>query len=516
MAFCIAILAADWSSTHFLWAIGTIVMLAGGCVGLAIRYASVRRLLLSAACMLVLGYAYALWTAVYLPADHVSHHLSPTPVTLEGQVLRRAKVGPNRTTLDLSARALTTVETAVVPVSGRVRVTAYDFEPTVEAGDIVRIRHLRLRQPSGFRNPGAFDYGRYLARRGIYATGSLSKNEHIEVVQHSSNVLLERFAQFKSHLADWIAAAMDADEAAITTAMALGVRSALPPQVREAFNASGTVHLLSVSGFHVAAVYGAVFFLLRFLIKQVRFRLLGRVSGGPRPSKLAATSALAVVMGYACLVTLDGLVDLVDPNFPAIRSTIMITTFVFAYLIDRDGDPFNITLLAALLILALDPLALFGIGFQLSFVGVLAIFYAYRFLSPSSMDDTEPNTLPSLCDPTQTLVTGRGGRFHVRQSRDDSSHPVSFRTASPHRPPGQHHRRPLSLDRCAKRDHGIFHDADPPTSRQHSALPDSRDRQIDVWRDPLLCGASLCRAPHRCSLAPDRGAGVRGSPAAAL
>ena len=391
MAFCVAILAAERSATHFLWAVGTIVLLAAVCVALAIRDARTRRLLLSAACMLVLGYAYALWTAVYLPADHVSHHLSPAPVTLEGQVLRLAKVGPNRTTLDLSARALTG-ETAEVPVSGRVRVTAYDFEPAVEAGDVVRIRHLRLRQPSGFRNPGAFDYGRYLARRGIYATASLSKQEQIEVVQHSTSVLLERFAQFKSHLAAGIAAAMDADEAAITTAMALGVRSALPPQVREAFNASGTVHLLSVSGFHVAAVYGAVFFLLRFVIKQIRFRLLGRVSGGPRPSKLAATSALAVVMGYACLVTLDGLVDLVDPNFPAIRSTIMITTFVFAYLIDRDGDPFNITLLAALLILALDPLALFSIGFQLSFVGVLAIFYAYRFLSQSGIDDhgTEP------------------------------------------------------------------------------------------------------------------------------
>ena len=148
----------------------------------------------------------------------------------------------------------------------------------------------------------------------------------------------------------------------------------------------------------MAAVYGAVFFLLRFLIKQVRFRLLGSVSGGPRPSKLAATSALAVVMGYACLVTLDGFVDLVDPNFPAIRSSIMITTFVFAYLIDRDGDPFNITLLAALLILGLDPYALFGIGFQLSFVGVLAIFYAYRFLSPLRTDATEQRR-PPLCDP---------------------------------------------------------------------------------------------------------------------
>jgi predicted membrane metal-binding protein len=90
--------------------------------------------------------------------------------------------------------------------------------------------------------------------------------------------------------------------------------------VREAFNDSGTVHLLSVSRFHVAAVYGAIFFLLRFMIKQVRFRLLSHASGGPRHSKLAATCALLVVMGYACLVTRDGLVDLVDPNFPRNRN----------------------------------------------------------------------------------------------------------------------------------------------------------------------------------------------------
>jgi hypothetical protein len=108
--------------------------------------------------------------------------------------------------------------------------------------------------------------------------------------------------------------------ATITTQMVLRVRGALPPQVREAFNASGTVHLPYVSGFYIDAVYGSIFFLLRFLIKQVRYRLVDHVSGGLRPpSKLAATSALAVVMGPASVVALDGLVDLIDPNFPNSR-----------------------------------------------------------------------------------------------------------------------------------------------------------------------------------------------------
>jgi hypothetical protein len=100
--------------------------------------------------------------------------------------------------------------------------------------------------------------------------------------------------------------------------LASAVRS--PALVREAFNASGALLLLSVSGFHVAAVYRAGFFLLCFLSKLVRFRLLGRVSGGPRPSKLAAIGALAILMGYLCVVTLDGLADLVDPNLASTRN----------------------------------------------------------------------------------------------------------------------------------------------------------------------------------------------------
>jgi predicted membrane metal-binding protein len=65
-----------------------------------------------------------------------------------------------------------------------------------------------------------------------------------------------------------------------------------PAPVREAFNYFGTVHLLSVSVFYVAAVCGAIFFLRRFLIKLIRFQLFGRLSSVSRPSMLAAISAL--------------------------------------------------------------------------------------------------------------------------------------------------------------------------------------------------------------------------------
>jgi hypothetical protein len=70
----------------------------------------------------------------------------------------------------------------------------------------------------------------------------------------------------------------------------------------------------------MAAVYGAVFFLLPWPYQAGTIPATGPCQLWATSPKLAATCALLVVMGYACLVTLDGLVDLVDPNFPRSRN----------------------------------------------------------------------------------------------------------------------------------------------------------------------------------------------------
>jgi competence protein ComEC len=367
-----AIVIAERSADRVIWGCVLSAALAGLGVALARRCSAARGLLLAAAGALMVGYVYTLASAVYLPVDHVSRHLGATPVTLEGQVLGAEKAGPGRTALELAARALIDPAGAT-PVSGRVRITAVDFEPAVHAGDDVRIHRIRLRRPGGFRNPGAFDYGRYLARRGIYATGTIGKAERLEVVQRAPGGFWAAISRLKADLAAHIGRTLAEPAAAITQEMVLGVRGGQAPEVREAFAASGTAHLLSVSGLHVGFVYATMFAALRFCLVQLRFRLLGPWSGGPRPSKLAAAGSLLAVVGYAALV---------GANFPTIRATLMIATYVLAYLLDRDGDPFQTAALAALLILALSPLALFDIGFQLSFAGVLAILYAHRLLHP--------------------------------------------------------------------------------------------------------------------------------------
>jgi competence protein ComEC len=373
IGFALAIVLAERSADHVVWGGLLGGALAVACGGAARRWRAARGALLAAAGALVLGYPYTLWSSLYLPETHLARHLHPTPVTLEGRLLRLVRISDRRTALDVAAQGLRDA-TGERRVSGLVRVTAYDFAPAAAAGDVVRLHQLRLRRPSGFRNPGAFDYPGYLARRGIHVVASLSKAERLEVVQRAPEGLLTGLSRLKAALLAPVAA-LPEPLAAITQAMVWGTQSAqLPPDVREAFIASGTAHLMSVSGLHVGFVYAAVFLVLRAGLAFLRFRLLTRLSGGPRPSKLAAAAGLLAVIVYAALV---------GANVPTLRATLMLATFVGAYLLDRDGDPCNTLALAALLILLLQPLSLFDVGFQLSFAGVLAILAAQRRLAPA-------------------------------------------------------------------------------------------------------------------------------------
>jgi competence protein ComEC len=316
LSLALAILIADRSADHIVRGGALCGLLAAVCLTGACLWRQRRGVLLAVVSVLLLGYAWTLWRAVYLPAEHVARHLVAHPVTLEGRLLHAEPASPRRTTLDIAVQTLRD-GADVKHVSGVVLVTAYDFEPTVRAGDLVRVQRLRLRPPGSFRNPGAFDFGHYLARRGIYATASLSRAEHLEVLHRPPKRIMAALARFRASLADRIALVMAEPQAAITQGMVFGLRSRLTPEVQEVFAASGTAHLMSVSGLHVSFVYMAAFFLLKPCLVRLRFQVLGRLSGGPRPSKWAATVSLLAVVGYACLV---------GPNFPTIRATLMIAT----------------------------------------------------------------------------------------------------------------------------------------------------------------------------------------------
>lgn len=144
------------------------------------------------------------------------------------------------------------------------------------------------------------------------------------------------------------------EEKSVLATLTLGYRRAMSREVRQRFSLAGVSHVLAVSGFHVAVVAGFVSFLLgglprRGLARGIRWLLV-----------------LAAVWGY---------VGLTGAAASAVRAGVMLTLFLTGRLLRRPTDRYNTWAAAAFCMLAYQPLYLFDVGFQLSYLAVFSILY---------------------------------------------------------------------------------------------------------------------------------------------
>ena len=246
------------------------------------------------------------------------------------------------------------------PWSGRARLSYFpsDGDPALAAlfsqldlgsGDRIEVL-VRLRRPGIYRNPGGFDYRRFLERRGIYWTGSIRSPRLIQV--------LDRGWHGPDRIRRWatrrIADRLRGGETTVALAlgMVLGQRRRLPAAAERKFQAAGLIHLLVVSGFNLAIVAAVAVWLGR----RLPFGRRQRVSG--------SLFAIVLILSYAFLV---------EGETPVVRATLMAVLFIVATLLDRGYAVGNALCAAGILVLFLDPVALEDSGFQLTFAAVLAI-----------------------------------------------------------------------------------------------------------------------------------------------
>jgi competence protein ComEC len=217
---------------------------------------------------------------------------------------------------------------------------------------------LRLRgtivEPQGQRNPGGFDYRFYLQSEGIDAL-IYPKQAQVESLGSGNAGLLAGSAlKLRSAMVSVIDQALPTPSSELLTAILFGQRHRLPERVAENFRRSGTGHLMAVSGLHVGLVAAMVLGIWRRLKLQGRLPLL---------------LAIIVVLAYAYLTGMR-------PS--ALRAALMVSTALSALLLDREYDLPSAVSFAALVTLFYNPLLLFSVGFQLSYVSTLVLVYAYR------------------------------------------------------------------------------------------------------------------------------------------
>ncbi len=234
---------------------------------------------------------------------------------------------------------------------GRVLVRI-DFRQRLNYGDNLTLIG-SLTRPRSF-NITNQSYKDFLARQGIYFIMRIKDLRQIirhpgnsghKLIRYSFWLRTEMEAVISRFLADL--------PASILSAMVLGQKRNIPWLVNNSMVKSGTVHILVVSGFNV----GIVAFVANLLFKILRI-----------PRKVRIILIVICLIIY-CFVT--------GASNPVIRATVMGVIFLSSYLLKREADIYNSLAAAALFILVINPRQLFDIGFQLSFVSVLAIVYFY-------------------------------------------------------------------------------------------------------------------------------------------
>ncbi|MDZ7750242.1 MAG: DNA internalization-related competence protein ComEC/Rec2 [Gammaproteobacteria bacterium] len=242
------------------------------------------------------------------------------------------------------------------PWRGRVRLSWYAGAREVKTGDRWRLV-VRLKRPRGFANPGIFDYERWLFTRGILATGYVRSRER-------PLLLLERGSGGLHNLRAGLAARMGAvlaegERGGMVVALGVGLREGIDGDEWAVLRRSGTAHLMAISGLHVGLVAVLAYGLGGFLWR----RSAGLCRRQPAP-RAAALAAVAAALAYALLAGFA---------LPTQRAFIMVLALAGGALLGRRWPASSRLAVAALAVLLLDPFAVLGPGFWLSFGAVALI-----------------------------------------------------------------------------------------------------------------------------------------------
>lgn len=380
----------DFSSTWLLS--GFVAACAGWCLSQALNRVRIAAgLVFVISILLGAVYHHQFWNS--LPSTDILFDLTREPVLIrcEGVVASEAVVSlprerpfgaglPPQSSTRFHVDVSTLVEaTGHRETSGRLEVVVDGALDHVQVGDRVDVQGwVQSSRPR--MNPGGFDGIAFHQSQGVRGILRVRQPGLVRVTQVSSSFIERARRLVRTRAEAVLESAVPEDVRPIAMAMLLGDRSMLHQDVRTAFVESGTVHLLAISGLHIGI-------LMMFLIAGGRaMRLSGRQ---------AIVLAVAILFVY---------LQIADCRPPMVRAFVIILIWSAGRVFRRAAFSANSLAVSALVIIGMNPGALFDVGTQLSFLAVGVIFW---LTSLGRFAEGEP-------DITSTTDSVDG----IRQSRD--------------------------------------------------------------------------------------------------
>jgi len=286
---------------------------------------------------------------------------------------------------------VTRIEFDVQPDQGRLRqlpdrlrLNWYSSErqpvPRLRPGEVWQLS-VRLKRFHSTGSPAAFDSEGWAFRRGFGATGYIRNGQPLSRNLATIRSLVSRLrVKAQTFIHQQIENPVSSG---IIRGLAVGDRSALTTATWQTLERTGTTHLIAISGLHVglAALWGGV------VIGIVWRRWTYLMRTCPLP---VAQAVVAILLGTAYAV-LAGLA------LPTQRALVMLTVFALARLLKRHIHAGRAIVIALLLVLVLDPLAVSEPGLWLSFFAVTAIWLAIRAIGINWQKPQHPESLLRRC-----------------------------------------------------------------------------------------------------------------------
>lgn len=304
-----------------------------------------------------------------LTAASIRNYPDGAALTLEGRINRASQQYPDREYVFVDADRAGTAASALRAAGGTVRLTVVGESARVRVGDEVRVAGV-LRFARNFGDPGEFDYAAYLARERVGATMVLnaSARARLAVIGHRREFPASQIAAVRARIGAFIDANLAGQQRAEMRALVIGDRGAIGEALRQRFALTGLAHMLVISGLHLGFVAAAAFSLVRLAMM-----LFPGLTARGYANKAAALAAALAASAYAAIAM---------PHVSTARALVMVLAYALAIIADRARALLASLALAAIVICLALPGSTADIGFQLSFVSVLAIVLGMRRFAP--------------------------------------------------------------------------------------------------------------------------------------
>jgi len=240
----------------------------------------------------------------------------------------------------------------------KILVNWYDANELIKVGQ-KRTFTLKLKPIHGFKNPGSFDYSKWLFRQGFDATATV-KSSDFNYKNETS--VLYWIDQKRTDISDLIDKKFDSIRVkGLIQALSIGDKSKISYQDSQLFQETGTAHLIAISGLHIGLIAFIGILFGRFIFYLFTNEKFNRF-------KFEAIFAITFAFCYALLAGL---------SIPTVRALVMVVVFSLAHASKIQVSRWQSWSMALLFVLIVDPFSVMDIGFWFSFLAVAVLMFAF-------------------------------------------------------------------------------------------------------------------------------------------